>query len=593
MRGSQSYISNGSSSQNIGSHQPIVDEIGEPQVLGQSRQSPTSFDLAHEWLYDDGLKDSDVVPWSNTNAYLIRNEIQPSDFEIVDDPWGNEADQQLSEPSPTCPALAQSTESNENSNVAEETYLLTTKEDSTRLGSLVFKGKNAATRRSHRDTARVKATHKISRKSQRKRMRSKHTAGQSSHSASHLPRLAKALPDLATLPPMVSEACSLWLKSFPGSLPKDDEIVGLQLAFHSSAESIRMWFQIHAGKNAKDRGPQTAMYQKDDVTLHYQRNRKKCNEKTVSRTRNSSAQIVVQDERQPYACTSRCGATFDAKDCWRRHEEINFPQELWLCTIGSCQTRPERAVRLRKDHFRSHLRKRHGCTDLSEEDLDAFHSPIPSLFDRRCILRKCGKRFRTWRERIDHIAKELEAPWTISEWRDMDEDNKPAELSEVQAPALEGDQTDEDGSTSSDSDPGEHSDWPDDGGASGGRYSGPGPESGSGSGSGSGSSAGAGPSGTYPGSSNGDPGAWQQHYQNHHGHTSWNHSQRHGESGPFPQTEGAHRITSLPLRFKAAADVKEAKVDVSDGRSSTKYIRRASADMWHQRVTKTSQVYQP
>jgi hypothetical protein len=572
-----------------GSYQPIEDEVGEPQVLGQSRQSPTSFYLAHQWLYDDGLKDSDVVPWVNTNTYPIWNELHPSDSQIVDDQWGHDADPQLREPSPTCPPLARSTEPNKSSNVAEEDYLPATQEIRTRPGSLVSKGKNAATRRSHWNTAvpRIRTTHKISRESQRKRMRSKQTAGQTSRSAGRLHGLAQAVPDLATLPPMVAEACRLWLKCFPGCLPKDEEIVGLHLAFHSSTELIRLWFHIHAGKKAKDGGPQGAMDPKDDVALQYQRNRKKCNEKALSRTRNGSARIIVQDERQPYACTSRCGATFDAKDCWRRHEEINFPQELWLCTIGSCHTQPEKAVRLRRDHFRNHLRKRHGYQTTSEEDLDAFHFNIPSLFDRRCILRKCGKRFRTWRERIDHVAKELEAPWTISEWRDTDEDNNPAELSDSQAPALEGEQTDEDGSSSSDSDSSEHSNWPDDGGASGGRYPGPGPESGSGSGSGSGSSAGAGLSGTYPGPSNTGLSAWQQQHQNTHGRTSWNHFQRHGEAGP------SHPVTSLPLRSKATMDPKTSKVDVSEGRSLTENIRRASADMWHKRVTKTSQLYQP
>lgn len=276
MKGSQLYNANGSSSMDNGSHQPIVDEIGEPQVLGQSRQSPASFYLAHQWLYDDGMKDSDVVPWVNTNAYPIWNEFHPQDLPIVDDQWSHEADQHLREPSPTCPPLALSTEANKHSNVAEETHLPATKGIRTRPCSLVSKGKNAATRRSHWDTAvtRIRTTHKISRESQRKRMRLKHTAGQSSRYASHLRGLAQAVPDLATLPPMVAEACRLWLKSFPGSLPKDEEIVGLHLAFHSSAESIRWWFHIHAGKKAKDGGPQGAMDPKDNVALQYQLTKK-------------------------------------------------------------------------------------------------------------------------------------------------------------------------------------------------------------------------------------------------------------------------------------------------------------------------------
>ena len=417
--GTQSWnTSKGSSPRNdTPQHQP-AEGIGEPQVLGESRQSLTSFDLAYEWLYEADMKDQDTASWNTANTYPAWADFQPPNLQIVDDHMSNGFhQQQLHEPSSACPLLARSTEPNQGSNAAEELHVETTIDLSTYPRSVVSRNKKAAASRYRRNTevARTKASQKASRQARHKKITPRKTARHHPDTSGHLPELACGVRDPYVMPDVAFDACSLWQKSFPRSFPKDEEIVGLQLAFHAPAHSIRSWFQKHSGTVTDALGCQADIDQEDDVTLEYQRNRRKCNGKGINRTSHSSSQSILRDGTQPYACTSRCGASFDSKDCWRRHEEINYPQELWLCTIGSCRNRPSKVVRLRKDHFRSHLRKRHGYNTTSEEDLDSFYFPIPSLFDRRCILRKCGKRFKTWRQRIDHIAKELEGPWNISD----------------------------------------------------------------------------------------------------------------------------------------------------------------------------------
>ena len=166
------------------------------------------------------------------------------------------------------------------------------------------------------------------------------------------------------------------------------------------------------------------------VTVPFEKNRKKCTRSKAMHGNHHSPKNITQDHQRPYTCTSGCGAKFKTKDSWRRHEEINFPQQLWLCRKEPCISKPKKFVSLRPDHFANHLRKQHGYTEVSNDELENSFLPIKSKFNKQCILRSCDIILRTWKQRINHIAKELEKPWDITDWRELTSSrSEPSELS--------------------------------------------------------------------------------------------------------------------------------------------------------------------
>jgi hypothetical protein len=134
-------------------------------------------------------------------------------------------------------------------------------------------------------------------------------------------------------------ACELWITTNPDTYPPELALFGLSLAFETSIESLREWFGKRLNEpDAEDSGYQTMTTMDYDVALQYQHNLKKCNKKKHRSSGDG-----------PYACTSRCGARFKKKDAWRKHEEINYPQELWCCSLDACQSKPwSKRVRFRK-----------------------------------------------------------------------------------------------------------------------------------------------------------------------------------------------------------------------------------------------------
>ncbi|MCJ1387270.1 hypothetical protein MMC18_000110 [Xylographa bjoerkii] len=292
------------------------------------------------------------------------------------------------------------------------------------------------------------------------------------HSKSH----GSAAPSLDGLSLDASSACNHWCSCYPGTLAGYNEIYGLHLAYHAPVYLLTRWFKLHGRIKDKAAFSLGKVGPGSDVTRKYRHHQKRCNPKDVGGT-------VVRDEGEPYACTSRCGAKFKKKDCWRRHEELNFPQELWVCGINDCG-----AESWRKDHFRNHIRKCHKHTAVSKQKLEECHFDIDSLFDKYCIFRRCNEYFPDWRDRIDHIAKELEGPWDIADWRDIDN-----ETNEVKT----GHQTDSDTDSESDNDNADASDGDSDNSDSdhdNNHGAGLEPDSGSGRGSGTGSGTGSGQS---------------------------------------------------------------------------------------------------
>lgn len=121
-----------------------------------------------------------------------------------------------------------------------------------------------------------------------------------------------------------------------------------------------------------------------------------------------------------YHCTSGCGYTTKRKDDWRRHEEINHPQNFWIC---SCCPAPLKSAFLthRRDKLNDHVKKVHKGANLS---IIAQDSKIEfnAGFYPRCGF--CGRIFETWARRNSHIISHFESgfsggEWTMSHWRNL------------------------------------------------------------------------------------------------------------------------------------------------------------------------------
>ena len=214
------------------------------------------------------------------------------------------------------------------------------------------------------------------------------------------------------------EACRLWLANHPGQTPSEMVILGIHLAFDATRELLQHWFEKHQSGDSS-----SYRMADNDVTSPYRDNRNKCNKLDGTYHASQSSINIYRDEQRPYACTSRCGATFKAKDDWRKHEEINYPQKLWYCRLSGCISRSlGQRVSFRKEHFITHRAQVHGLRDTDPKDINACCLPIASRFPQECLFQNCAKVFETWKERTNHLAKHFVRPWDVSEWRHLDND---------------------------------------------------------------------------------------------------------------------------------------------------------------------------
>lgn len=147
-------------------------------------------------------------------------------------------------------------------------------------------------------------------------------------------------------------------------------------------------------------------------------------------------------------CTSRCGKRFERVDQWRRHEEINRPQDLWVCTtclrIGEAPY-----IHHRRDKLREHIRSRHTdiVNDLSpvlhrrgklrvdlayrepadvEFELNASRREIPRPQTWQCGF--CGLKPDSWRGRIEHVARHFETGADMRDWSEPYHDRRDVDL---------------------------------------------------------------------------------------------------------------------------------------------------------------------
>lgn len=170
----------------------------------------------------------------------------------------------------------------------------------------------------------------------------------------------------------------------------------------------------------------------------------------------SSELAPPRDKSELYQCTLGCGARFCSSDDWRKHEEVTFPQEGWLCalepsirngtddggTITTCAycglMRPSPShifethsditlchqksfgdpgkIHYTEQGFRQHFQGLHSAIPF-EDHRGPSHFRIQSRFPRACGF--CDHHFYDWEERISHIGAHFEEGKELSEWHEI------------------------------------------------------------------------------------------------------------------------------------------------------------------------------
>ena len=229
--------------------------------------------------------------------------------------------------------------------------------------------------------------------------------------------------------------CSLWLSQNSGKMPSEHEMSCLSVLFGSSIEPIRNWFRrnVTVSMEDEDTGYQTMRASTTDIASLYRGNRG-CERKATSIGVRAVTSIQIpRNESRPFACTSRCPKSFKKKAGWERHEEKNRVQRLWICDFQGCRNKEgrKRVWLNRKEHFLNHLSTQHPGLDTSPRDIENCYVEMESNFDKHCIFSSCDHIFQSWKERINHIGKHFQRPWKMSEWRDMDEEEKDTDATDA------------------------------------------------------------------------------------------------------------------------------------------------------------------
>ena len=230
-------------------------------------------------------------------------------------------------------------------------------------------------------------------------------------------------------------ACSLWLSQNSGKMPSEHEMSCLSVCFGSSIEPIRNWFRrnVTVSMEDEDTGYQTMRASTTDIASHYRGNRG-CKRKATSIGVRAVTSIQIpRNESRPFPCTSRCSKSFKKKAGWERHEEKNRVQRLWICDFQGCRNKEgrKRVWLNRKEHFLKHLSSHHPGLNPSSQDIENCYVQLKSNFDRHCIFSLCDHTFQSWKERNDHIGEHFQRPWEMSEWRDMDEEEKDTDATDA------------------------------------------------------------------------------------------------------------------------------------------------------------------
>ncbi|ERF72009.1 hypothetical protein EPUS_09390 [Endocarpon pusillum Z07020] len=102
---------------------------------------------------------------------------------------------------------------------------------------------------------------------------------------------------------------------------------------------------------------------------------------------------------QTYPCTSICGRSFSRPGCWEKHEELNQPQQFYICCLCRTQSTSEPFIHHRKDRLEYHMKGAH--PDAESHLVNQSLVEYPPRFQERCGF--CGFSFGSWKERCVHV----------------------------------------------------------------------------------------------------------------------------------------------------------------------------------------------
>ncbi|KAF2503219.1 hypothetical protein BU16DRAFT_577053 [Lophium mytilinum] len=124
-----------------------------------------------------------------------------------------------------------------------------------------------------------------------------------------------------------------------------------------------------------------------------------------------------------YQCTSGCGASSKRKDDFKQHEEIRYPQQVWICVLCPSSIH-EAFITHRQDQLGLHIDNGHsGYGDPRSKLIRASQVDYVADFPRTCGF--CDLSFETWLQRVQHIATHFENGLTMSQWMEASPSERP------------------------------------------------------------------------------------------------------------------------------------------------------------------------
>jgi serine/threonine protein kinase len=274
-----------------------------------------------------------------------------------------------------------------------------------------------------------------------------------------------------------------WLLNYPSiPIPSEAHFGALAVLTGLRVETVKMWFgqKLRQGRmgdssasaasqtmnslSIQDRGLSQIHTPKPELLLQQSILRRAAlwvrDEKGIRCSAVLDLTVLLRDDDRPYQCTLKCGQTFDRKDDWRKHEEINYPQEGWLCDVKAVliqasapictfcgvrnpgrnhmqQKHPRKTpcheklltdqgrLSYRKDKFRQHFTNTHPKLEWDDHH-ERSHFVVKSKFPRGCGF--CAHRFIDWQDRIKHIGDHFAS---CTEARDMTQWQEPHEEDEA------------------------------------------------------------------------------------------------------------------------------------------------------------------
>jgi hypothetical protein len=216
--------------------------------------------------------------------------------------------------------------------------------------------------------------------------------------------------------------CSVWrLACLDSSFPSELQIDSLSQLLSTSENEIREWFNQKLGSPDTD----TPVDIEAEALAKYKNNQKDCLDCDKSEEDAITFNLPCRDDAKPFVCTTGCGKNFTDHKKWKRHEEKNWWQSLWLCTIRNCPKRKvNKHVFSRPDMFGTHLVSCH--PDI--EDVEGVKRRAKrtgfSGFSKDCVFKDCDVHFTSWKSRVDHLDFEFKSrKWSPRDWRDFDSES--------------------------------------------------------------------------------------------------------------------------------------------------------------------------